>query len=226
MTAERDLLRLAEPYQAHPVKNLRIQPSAQPFMLLALARVMRRLHTSHHLSRRPRRDDRPNTLGGDITPRETYVDEAEDADGGEELRDPRRENTVVNEELPAPREMNKNMQELARWNPWRWDGCTWAEHGVRLGLAIALAALDEKDEEGYDLFSIGWFELAHVVREGTPGSPARRALDSSHKPLIPTLGGVPNSATSALSLTLRRSPRRRLRAYRRPPSQPRSGRSG
>ena len=34
-----------------------------------------------------------------------------------------------------------------------------AEHGMRLGLAIALAALDEKNDEGFDLFSIGWFEL-------------------------------------------------------------------
>ena len=38
-------------------------------MLLALARAMRRLQTSHHLSRRPRRNDRPNTLGADIAPR-------------------------------------------------------------------------------------------------------------------------------------------------------------
>ena len=38
-------------------------------MLLELARAMRRLHTSHHLSCRPRRNNRPNTLGGDIAPR-------------------------------------------------------------------------------------------------------------------------------------------------------------
>ena len=35
-------------------------------MLLALARAMRRLNTSHRLSRRPRRNDSPNTLGGDM----------------------------------------------------------------------------------------------------------------------------------------------------------------
>jgi hypothetical protein len=100
------------------------------------------------------------------------IDEDDDGSDGAPLRDPRRENTVVNEEL-TPAERAKNLQELARDDfadrtPARLESVETgrlylveiaeAEHGVRLGLATAMDVV-EKDAEGFDLFEIGWFVM-------------------------------------------------------------------
>jgi hypothetical protein len=100
------------------------------------------------------------------------IDEDDDGSDGAPLRDPRRENTVVNEEL-TPAERAKHLQELARDDfadrtPARLESVETgrlylveiaeAEHGVRLGLATAMDVV-EKDAEGFDLFEIGWFVM-------------------------------------------------------------------